>query len=81
MAFHVRDPETDTLVRAFARERSVGLTEAIKLAVREAQDAKLRERERMRAAVREIQDRVASYGRTGLVADKAFYDSLSGEED
>ena len=35
----------------------------------------------MRAAVRDIQDRVASYGRTGLVADKAFYDSLSGEED
>ena len=81
MAFHVRDAEADTLVRAFARERSVGLTEAIKLAVREAQDARAADRARMEAAIREIQDEVAAWPNTGLVADKAFYDSLNDEED
>lgn len=33
MAFHIRDEETDTLVRELARRKGVGLTEAVKLAV------------------------------------------------
>lgn len=80
MPFHVRDPETDTLVRELARRRGVGLTEAIKQAV----GAELK-REPTRsdylAKVKEIQDRVAQRGRTGLVADKAFFDDLSGQGD
>lgn len=79
MAFHVRDVEVDTKVRDFARERSVGITEAISIAVDEANGARAREKERILAAIKEIQDRVASYGKTGLKADKAFYDSLSDE--
>ena len=79
MAFHVRDSETDTLVRELARRRGVGLTEAVKLAVgaelaRHDVDGRL-------AKVREIQDRIAARGRTGLVADKAFFDDLSGQGD
>ena len=81
MAFHIRDPETDILVRKFARERSVGLTEAMRVAIREARDAKAAEVERMVAAIHVIQDRVASYPSTGLKADKAFYDSLNDEDD
>ncbi len=81
VGFTVDDPETENLVRQFARERSVGLAEAIKLAVLEARRAKAADRARMEAAIREVQDRVASYGETGLVADKAFYDSLNDEED
>ena len=81
MAFHVRDPEADTLVREFARDRSVGLTEAIKLAVREAQSARAADRAQMEAAIREIQDRVAKWPKTGLKADKTFYDSLNDEKD
>lgn len=81
MAFHVRDAETDALVRDFARDRSVGLTEAVKLAVQEAQGAKAADRARMEAALREIQDEVAAWPKSGLVADKAFYDSLNDEED
>ena len=79
MAFHVRDPEADTLVREFANERSVGLTEAIKVAVREARAARDAEIERRMQVIREIQDRFASYPATGLKADKAFYDSLNDE--
>jgi len=80
MPFHVRDPETDTLVRELARRRGVGLTEAVKLAVgaelqREMQKTPLRER--IGAFRREVLSRPA----TGLDADKAFYDELSGEDD
>lgn len=80
MAIHVRDPRTDSLVRALARKRGIGLTEAIALAVeaelaREAREPGLRER------IRALQDEVARRPNTGLKADKAFYDWLSGEED
>ena len=30
--------------------------------------------------IRDIQERVAAYPKTGLKADKAFYDWLSGDE-
>ena len=39
MAFHVRDPETDALVREYAEEKRVGITDAIKLAVTRAREA------------------------------------------
>lgn len=80
MAFHVRDTETDTLVRELARKRGVGLTEAVKQAVGAAlqyEDQKIPLRER----IRDIQDEIARWPRTGLKADKAFFDELSGDED
>lgn len=77
MAFHVRDPETDALVRELARQKGVGITEAVKLAV----DAELRrEAAPLRERIRAIQDEVRSWPRTGLNADKAFFDELSGED-
>ena len=80
MPFHVRDPETDTLVRELARRRGVGLTEAVKLAVgaelrRETEQVPLRER------VAALRRKVLARPATGLEADKPFYDELSGEED
>ena len=79
MPFHVRDPEADDLVRELARKRGVGLTEAVKLAVR-AELQRDHESE-FRAEVRKIQDRIAARGRSGLKADKAFFDDLSGQGD
>ncbi len=78
MPFHVRDPETDALVRELARRRGVGLTEAVKLAVgaelrRDADATPLRER------VAALRRKVLSRPATGLEADKAFFDVLSGE--
>ena len=80
MAFHVRDAETDTLVRELARKRGVGITEAIKLAVgaelkRDEEAVPFMER------IRRLQEEVFSHPATGLQADKAFYDSLNDEED
>jgi antitoxin VapB len=79
MPFHVRDPEADDLVRQLARQRGVGITEAVKLAVR----AELRRGAdgEYLAKVREIQERIAARGRSGLKADKAFFDELSGQGD
>ena len=79
MAIHVRDPETDALVRALARKKGVQLTEAIRCAVRnelEREDQKLSLWER----TADIRARIASYPDTGLEADKAFYDSLYEDE-
>jgi antitoxin VapB len=77
MAFLVRDRETDSLVRELAHKRGVGLTEAVRLAVQhelERDEAAIPLRERITA----LQKDVLRRPRTGLVADKAFFDELSG---
>jgi antitoxin VapB len=79
MAFHVRDPETDALVREYAERKRIGITEAIKLAVLKARAADDHEREEKLAKARAICAEVASWPRTGLKADKAFFDSLNDE--
>jgi antitoxin VapB len=80
VSFHVRDPKTDALVRELARKRKIGLTEAIKQAV-EAELKQVDSEPDFMEEVRKIQAEIASYGRTGLVADKAFFDDLSGQGD
>ncbi len=79
MPFHVRDPETDTLVRQLAREKGCGLTDAVKLAV--GNELKRADTRTMLDKIKELQDEVAAWPKSGLKADKAFYDRLSGEED
>lgn len=74
MALHIRDPETDRLVRSLAELKKVGLTEAVRLAVEsELKRIPLIDR------IRPIQERIKARGSTGLKADKAFYDSLNDE--
>ena len=80
MTLHIQDPETDTLVREVARLRGEEVTQTIKSvfdAELKRQKAKLPLRER----VRPIQDEIASWGKTGLVADKAFFDDMWGQGD
>lgn len=78
MAFHIRDPETDTLVRELARRKGLGLTEAVRLAVRnqlktEAEQVPLRDR------LRAIADVIAAYPDQDTRTDKEFFDELSGD--
>jgi len=80
MAFHVRDRETDALVRELARKRQVGLTDAIRLAV----GAELRrdiDATPMMERIRALRTEVGQRRKTGLKADKAFFDELSGDDD
>ena len=79
MAFHIRDKETDALVRELARERGCGLTEAVKQAV-DAELRRNRNRTPLQVRLRALQDEVAAIPGTGVEADKAFYDALSGDE-
>jgi antitoxin VapB len=76
MAFHIKDPATDAAVRKLAAERGISLTAA----VREAVENELKRRRRpLVERVDEIIERLEKYPRTGLTADKAFFDELSGE--
>lgn len=79
MPFHIRDEETDTLVRELARREGVGLTEAVKLAVKERLEHKGEDTARRFAAMKAISDEIAKLPETGLKADKAFFDDLSGD--
>ena len=78
MAFHIRDEETDTLVRELARRKGVGLTEAVKLAVRNQLNTEKPE-ELLREKLRKIADLIAEYPDTGVKLDKKFFDELSGQ--
>jgi antitoxin VapB len=80
MAFHIRDPETDALVRELARRDRTTLTEAVRETVRKelkSRDEKLSLWER----TADIRARIKSYPDTGLKADKAFFDDLWGQGD
>jgi antitoxin VapB len=80
MTFYVKDPVTDKVVRKLAKLKGKTLTETI----REAVETALAERQREKRLtflerIKPIQDRIAARGKTGLEADKAFYDELSGQ--
>lgn len=78
MPLHIRDEETTRLVRDLAAATGRTLTDAVKMAARNElarRNAEPSRFERLRAITEEI----ASLPRTGLKADKAFYDSLNDE--
>ena len=76
MAFHVRDPEADAMLRSYAEEKRVGITDAIKLAVTRAREADQSARAEKLAKMRAISSRIAALPDTGLKADKAFFDEM-----
>ena len=79
MAFHVRDPLTDAAVRELASLSGLSLTEAIRQAVQHELQRLEQARQPLDQRIGAIQSRMEAFGRTGLVADKAFYDDLSGD--
>jgi antitoxin VapB len=79
MSFHVRDPETDALLRSYAEEKRVGIDDAIKLAVTRAREADEAAKAEKLAKVDAILAEVDSWPRTGLKADKAFFDDLNDD--
>ena len=83
MAFHVRDSETDALVRRLAQGRGVSLTQAIKEAAAETLAADEQRRSQappLQERLQPLWDRMARYPRTGLSADKQFFDELWDDE-
>jgi len=81
MIIHVRDADTDELVRKLARSRGISITEAIREAVEQALESDERSRIPLWDRMSDLRAKIESYPLTGERADKAFYDSLSGQED
>lgn len=77
MTFYIKDPATDKAVRRLAKLRGKTLTDTI----REAVENELRKERRGTLPQRldAIAQRLSKFPRSGLEADKAFFDELSGD--
>jgi antitoxin VapB len=79
MAFSIKDKATDEAVRRLAKLKNTSLTEAIREAVVHEYD-RIADKTPLLDKLAEISARYRSYPKTGLEADKAFFDELSGDE-
>jgi antitoxin VapB len=77
MTIYIKDPAADAAIRKLARLKGTTLTEAIKSAVEQALEAE--RRSTLKETLAAIHKEVESWPKTGLEADKAFYDELSGD--
>jgi antitoxin VapB len=80
MAFHIKNPETDRLARRVAALRRVGLTEAVHTALAH----ELEREQKLPSLVERIAEfsrkaRARGNPKKGKLADKAFFDALSGD--
>lgn len=81
MAIHVRDPETDRVVRKLAATTGDSITEAIRKAC-ETELGKLgaqRPNAGFSERIRPVVERLRAIPDTGVKTDKAFYDALNDE--
>jgi antitoxin VapB len=84
MAIHVQDKEADRMLREFARRRGVGITEAIKLAVKGAEKSDRKSVEELRRRIEPILTQVRAARNDAKFSeeeDKAFMDDMWGEND
>ena len=77
MPLNIRDEDTNRLAEKLASQMRSTKTAAVKQALRNELE-RIEQRIPLRERLRPLQDRVLSRAPTGLEADKAFYDSLSG---
>ena len=83
MVLHVKDVETDALVRQLAQSRGIGITDAIREAVREALEADgsraaRADQARLEDRLRPLFNRLDRLPRPGTPPEKAFCDDLLG---
>ena len=77
MPLNIRNEEVNRLAEKLAARKHINTTEAVKLAL-ENELRPMDEALPLRERLWPIQDRVLARPATGLEADKAFYDDLSG---
>jgi antitoxin VapB len=78
MTFYVKDPTTDKAVRRLAKLKGKTLTETIREAV-ENEYQRAKKAKTMGEKLDELAERFSKLPRSGLEADKAFFDELSGD--
>lgn len=84
VVIHVKDDETDALVRRLAERRGIGITGAIKEAVQEALEAdqvraRASDQRPLEERLKPLLDRLDKLPRNNLRTDKAFFDDLWDE--
>ena len=77
MALNIRNEVVNQLAERLASRRQINKTDAVRIAL-ENELRRLDEAVPLRDRLRPLQQRVLSRSVTGLEADKAFYDELSG---
>jgi antitoxin VapB len=78
MPLNIRSEVVNQLAEKLAARKRVTKTDAVRTAL-ENELRRLDEAIPLRARLRPLQDRVSRRPATGLEADKAFYDELSGD--
>ena len=78
MPLNIRSDEVNRLAEAVAARLRSNKTEAVRRALAHELE-RLDQAIPLRDRLRPIQDRILARPATGLAADKAFYDELSGE--
>jgi antitoxin VapB len=78
MPLNIRDGETNRLAKRLAVRLHSTKTAAVRHALRNELE-RVEQRIPLRQRLHDLQRRVMSRPATGLEADKAFYDSLSGD--
>ena len=78
MPLNIRSEVVNQLAEKLATRKRVSKTDAVRIAL-ENELRRLDEVVPLRERLRPLQDRVLSWPETGLDADKAFYDELSGD--
>ena len=78
MPLNIRNEEVNQLAEKLAARKGINKTEAVKLAL-ENELRRIEQAMPLRERLRPLQDRVLARPATGLEADKAFFDALSGE--
>ena len=79
MPLNIRSEEVNRLAETLAARKHINKTDAVKQAL-ENELRRLDQALPLRERLRPLQDRVMARPATGVEADKAFYDDLSGEE-
>ena len=80
MPLNIRNEEVNELAKKLAARKHVNKTEAVKLAL-ENELRRIEQERPLRERLRPLQNRILARPATGLKADKAFYDQLSGNPD
>jgi antitoxin VapB len=78
MPLNIRNEAVNQLAEKLAARKGMNKTDAVKTAL-ENELRRLDEAVPLRERLRPLQDRVLRRPATGLEADKAFYDELSGD--
>lgn len=79
MPLNIRNEDVNRLAEALAARTRMNKTDAVRRAL-ENEIRRLDDAVPLRERLRPLQRRVAARPATGLEADKAFYDALSGDQ-